>query len=74
MFLRSKERAENRYDFGKYEEEINDLLYHITRIPNALYAVLGYFSDYKVTKEKFIKRCLEKIEEKENDAREDKKE
>jgi hypothetical protein len=51
-------------------------LYHITRIPNALYAVLGYFSDYKVTKERFIKHCLEKIDakEKENNTEEDKKE
>lgn len=67
MFLKSEEEEGKPYDFGKYEEEINDLLYHITRIPNALYAVLGFFSDYKVNKEKFIKNYIERIESKETE-------
>lgn len=61
MFIRAKDEQKEPYDFGKYEEEIEDLLYHITRIPNALYSVLGHFSDYKVNKEKFIKSYLEKM-------------
>lgn len=58
LFIQPEGNRRKIYDFGKYEEEIEDLLYHITHIPNALYAVLGHFADYKVEKEKFIKNYL----------------
>lgn len=67
LFIQPDGNRKKIYDFGKYEEEIDDLLYHITHIPNALYAVLGHFSDYKVEKEKFIKNYLAKIAGAENE-------
>jgi transcriptional regulator with XRE-family HTH domain len=66
MFLHSREEK-NTYDFGKFDVEINDLLYHIIRVPNALFSVLGFFSDYKINKENFIKKYLEKIAEKDKE-------
>ncbi|MDD1648739.1 MAG: helix-turn-helix domain-containing protein [Methanomicrobiales archaeon] len=70
LFTQPDGKGKNIYDFGKYEEEIEDLLYHITHIPNALYAVLGHFADYKVEKEKLIKNYLAKITAEENEDNE----
>ncbi len=49
-----------QYNPGKYKEEINDLLFHITHIPNAMFAVLQFFTEYKENMDDFIKAYLEK--------------
>ncbi len=64
MFNISREEQKRLYNFGKYEEEIKDLLYHITNVPHALYAVLGFFTEYKVDSEKFLEKYLAKKENK----------
>jgi transcriptional regulator with XRE-family HTH domain len=61
MFFREAVDGEKVYDFGKYEEEIDDLLFHIVKIPAALHAVLAHFSEYKTEKEDFLKDYLEKL-------------
>lgn len=60
VFFSADSEKNPLHDFGKYEEEINDLLFHITRIPNALFAVLQFFSEYKENMDDFIKAYLEK--------------
>jgi transcriptional regulator with XRE-family HTH domain len=59
----SEKNSAYTYSFGKYEDEINDLLFHITHIPNALFAVLQFFSEYKENMADFIDTYLKKHEE-----------
>jgi transcriptional regulator with XRE-family HTH domain len=35
-------------DFGKHQEDIEELLKVMARIPHALYAMLGFFAEYKM--------------------------
>lgn len=58
MFISNQERQPELYEFGKFDSEIKDLLYHITHIPNAMYEVLGHFSEYKLRKADLIKQSL----------------
>ncbi|MDQ1355558.1 MAG: Helix-turn-helix protein [Acidobacteriota bacterium] len=58
MFISHQERQPELYDFGKFDAEIKDLLLHITHIPNAMYEVLGHFSEYKMRKADLIKQAL----------------
>lgn len=53
-------------DFGKYTEEIDELLYFLSRVPHALYAVLGYFTEYKLKNKQLLNEFLTKKEDKEN--------
>ena len=62
IFIPHQQRQPELYDFGKFEQEIKDLLFHITHIPNALYEVLGHFSDYKIRKADLINQYLMKLE------------
>jgi transcriptional regulator with XRE-family HTH domain len=56
------------YNFGKFEEEIKELLYYITNVPHALYAVLGFFAEYKVDNAGYLEKFTgEKENEKEGD-------
>jgi transcriptional regulator with XRE-family HTH domain len=54
MFRPSKEEQRN-LDFGKYQEEVEELLRYLSRVPPALYAVLSFFTEYKVKNKGFIK-------------------
>ncbi|MCX6582810.1 MAG: helix-turn-helix transcriptional regulator [Candidatus Aminicenantes bacterium] len=58
MFISHQDRQPELYDFGKFDEEIKDLLFHITNVPNAMYEVLGHFSEYKMRKADLIKQAL----------------
>jgi transcriptional regulator with XRE-family HTH domain len=60
MFISADSGKIPQYNFGKYQEEIDDLLFHITNIPNALFAVLQFFSEYKENMDDFINAYLEK--------------
>lgn len=62
MFISHQERQPELYDFGKFDSEIKDLLFHITHIPNAMYEVLGHFSEYKLRKADLIKQSLLTLE------------
>jgi transcriptional regulator with XRE-family HTH domain len=57
----------SQYDFGKYEEEINDLLFHMAHIPNTMFAVLQFFTEYKENMDDFIKAYLKKHLETKNE-------
>ncbi len=46
--------------FGRYSEEVYDLLRHMLKVPAVFYAVLHFFSIYKVEKEAFIHQWLER--------------
>lgn len=41
-------------DFGKFREEIKELLAYLARIPHALYTVLGFFTEYKIKNKELI--------------------
>jgi len=45
-------------DFGKYGEEIDELLLYLSRIPHALFAVLGFFAEYKINNKQLVKQFL----------------
>lgn len=60
MFIPSEEDKKQEMDFGRYGEDIDELLFYMKQVPNALFAVLHFFSDYKVEHEDFLKKYLDK--------------
>jgi transcriptional regulator with XRE-family HTH domain len=61
MFQPGQEERE-RLEFGKYQEEVDDMLEHMSKIPHALFSMLVHFSHYKVENEEFIDKCLSRKE------------
>jgi transcriptional regulator with XRE-family HTH domain len=50
-------------DFGRYAEDIDELLYYLSRVPHALYSVLGFFAQYKIEHRELVKEYLkEKVQ------------
>lgn len=49
----------NSFDFGKHNQEINEMLVCISGIPHALYVILGCFAEYKVIYKEIIDRYME---------------
>lgn len=47
-------------DFGKHEDDVMDMMFHMANVPVVLYEMLGFFSEIKFEKETMIKRILEK--------------
>ena len=45
---------------GKHNQEIEDLLFHIEKVPMVRHAVLGFFLEYKQKNQRFIQEILEK--------------
>lgn len=60
MFIPEEEDKKQEMDFGRYGEDIDELLFYMKHVPNALFAVLHFFSDYKVEHEDFLKKYLDK--------------
>ena len=52
-----------KLDFGKYTEEIDDLLYYMSRVPHTLYVMLGYFAEYKLKNKQLLDEFLTKKED-----------
>ncbi len=68
--FRPKEEDGVKPDFGRYAEDIDELLYHMARIPHAMYAVLGFFAEYKLEHRQLIKEFLKEKEEKNEENQE----
>lgn len=52
-------------NFGRMREDVDELLDHMVEIPHTLFAVLGFFTEYKVMNKEVIQRYLsEKAAEK----------
>jgi transcriptional regulator with XRE-family HTH domain len=43
-------------DFGKMQEDVDELLALMGEVPHALYAVLGFFNEYKLMNKEVIQR------------------
>jgi transcriptional regulator with XRE-family HTH domain len=43
-------------NFGRLQEDVDELLEHMAEIPHALFAVLGFFTEYKVMNKEIIRR------------------
>jgi len=52
-------------DFTECGEELDDLFYHIKKIPMVKHAVLAFFLEYKQKNNKLIKKLVEEVERKE---------
>jgi hypothetical protein len=61
MFRPSKEE-QMEMNFGKYQEEVEELLRYLSRVPPALYSVLGFFTEYKIKNKGFIKEHYGDVE------------
>lgn len=59
--LRPTEEEKKKLDFGKFQEEVDELLLYLYKIPHALYAVLGYFTEYKLKNKMLIDEHLSKV-------------
>ena len=42
--------------FGKMQDDVDDMLRLMAEAPHALYAVLGYFTEYKLMNKEVIQR------------------
>lgn len=42
-------------DFGKFSDEVKEMLHYMITIPHTMYHILSCFSEYKVTYDNFIK-------------------
>lgn len=62
--FRPKEEDGVKPDFGRYAEDIDELLYYMSRIPHSMYAVLGFFAEYKLEHRQLIKEFLKETGEK----------
>jgi hypothetical protein len=62
--FRPKEEDGVKPDFGRYAEDIDELLYYMFRIPHAMYAVLGFFAEYILEHRQLVKEFLKEKEEK----------
>jgi transcriptional regulator with XRE-family HTH domain len=49
-------QEESTPDFGRFREEVDDLLRFMAEIPHALYSVLGFFTEYKLMNKKLIEQ------------------
>lgn len=63
-----KAKALEETDFTKCGEELDDLFYHVKKLPMVKHAVLGFFLEYKVKHNELIKTLLEEAGEKEQGA------
>ena len=43
-------------NFGRMQEDVDELLGHMSEIPHTLFAVLGFFTEYKVMNKEVIQR------------------
>jgi len=43
-------------DFGKFQDEVDKMLVFMAEMPHALYAVLGFFTEYKLMNKELIER------------------
>ena len=59
MFLEKREQGITNRAFGKYIDEINDLLLHLEKIPMVRHAVLGFFMEYKMNNQALLQEILE---------------
>jgi transcriptional regulator with XRE-family HTH domain len=57
MFRPSKEEAAI-YHFGKYQEEMEEMLHLVTKVPSVMYAILGFFLEYRIRNKDFIEEYL----------------
>ncbi|MCP4155833.1 MAG: helix-turn-helix transcriptional regulator [bacterium] len=48
MFRPDAEEAAEKMDFGRYTEDVDELLYYISHIPHSLFDTLGEFTKYKI--------------------------
>jgi transcriptional regulator with XRE-family HTH domain len=59
MFLDKKKTGLKDRAFGKYIDEINDMLLHLEKIPMVRHAVLGFFMEYKMNNQEILQNLLE---------------
>jgi transcriptional regulator with XRE-family HTH domain len=45
-------------DFGKFQEDVDELLHLMARIPHAIYAILGFFTEYKLENKHIIEKYM----------------
>jgi transcriptional regulator with XRE-family HTH domain len=61
IFEKQKQDAMKTLKSGKFGEEVNDLLFHIEKVPMVRHAMMGYFLEYKQKNLEIIREILEKI-------------
>jgi transcriptional regulator with XRE-family HTH domain len=56
--FRLSERESEIKDFGKFQEEVDEMLEYMSRVPHSLYQMLVHFSEYKVENEAFLSKFM----------------
>jgi transcriptional regulator with XRE-family HTH domain len=57
-------------DFGKNQEDVDELLSMMYRVPHTLHSMLVHFAEYKLENEEYIARFLTRQEEKQKEETE----
>ncbi len=47
-FLGEQSPGPEDLDFGKHDEDVMDMLFHMANVPTVMFDILGYFSEIKV--------------------------
>ncbi|MCP5054271.1 MAG: hypothetical protein GY940_44295, partial [bacterium] len=55
MFRNTGDEENPPPDFGRYKEDVDELNQYMAHMPPALFAVLGFFSEYKMKNRQLIK-------------------
>lgn len=53
MFRLSAKESEIK-DFGKFQEEVDEMMTYMSKVPHSLYSMLVQFSEYKVENQEFL--------------------
>ncbi len=56
-----KEEEEEKMDFGRNTEDVDELLYYISHIPHSLFALLSDFTRYKIEHANIISDYFSKL-------------
>lgn len=62
QMLRPVQENNAKPDFGKYADDVEELIFFIANVPHAMFAILGFFAQYKVEHKPFLKKYFEEKE------------
>jgi transcriptional regulator with XRE-family HTH domain len=65
MFRVTKEEKPAPLDFGKYQDDVNEMLQFMKDVPHSLFSMMIHFTEYKTENEGFIKKYLATKEDQE---------
>jgi transcriptional regulator with XRE-family HTH domain len=63
MFRKKPGDSPKPPEFGKYKEDVDEMNIYMAKMPPVLFAMLGFFSEYKMKNRQLIKEHFSKFED-----------